>query len=254
MLLPLLLASLAAPDAPTPRIPEFSYRIVRAFPHDKAAFTEGLFHANGCLYESTGLSGKSSLRKVDLATGRILQQVSLPPAYFGEGIVAWKNQIFQLTYTTEIGFIYDLATFARRGNFHYPGQGWSLTHDGRRLIMDDGTPVLRFWDPGSLRPIGQVTVTADGAPVDYLNELEWVKDKLYANVWHTDRIAMIDTSHGKVVGWIDLTGLFPAGDRLSGPESEEQVLNGIAYDPARDRLFVTGKYWPHLYQIEIHRR
>ena len=232
-------------------IPEYTYTVVHTYPHDGAAFTEGLFYRGGFLYEGTGMPGKSSIRKVRLETGKIIQQYKPPEQYFGEGIVAWKNRLFELTYTTQIGFIYDLKTFTLQSTFHYPGQGWSMTQDGRHIIMDDGTPTIRFWNPETLKETGRLTVTANAKPVEYLNELEWVKGKLYANIWHTDRIAMIDTNTGKVTGWIDLTGLLPRTDILPEPKGAEQVLNGIAYDAKNDRLFVTGKYWPKLFEIRL---
>ena len=224
------------------------------YPHDPEAFTEGLFYLDGFLYEATGLAGKSSVRKVDVRTGKVLQQQDVPEPYFGEGIVAWKNHLIQLTYTTETGFVYDLKTFKREREFHYPGQGWSLTFDGKQIVMDDGTPELRFWDGETLKETGRVRGTADSVPVQNINELEWVKGELYANVWHTDRIARIDTKTGQVRGWIDLKGLLPASDKRDGWDAGEQVLNGIAYDAAHDRLFVTGKYWPKLFEIKIKRK
>jgi glutaminyl-peptide cyclotransferase len=232
-------------------IPEFTYEIVRVYPHDPQAFTEGLFFLNGVLYESTGLKGKSSVRKVQLATGKVLQQHVVPEPYFGEGIVAIQNRIIQLTYTSETAFVYDLPSFRVLKQFHYPGQGWALTTDGREIIMDDGTPELRFWNPQTYAETRRLTVTADGTPVQDLNELEWVKGEILANVWHTDRIARIDPKTGRVVGWIDLAGLLPTADRLTSWDAGEQVLNGIAYDAATDRLFVTGKYWPKLFEIRV---
>ena len=231
----------------------YGYRVVHSYPHDKEAFTEGFFYLNGFFYESTGLPGRSSIRKVDVETGSVLRKADVPEPYFGEGIVPWKGRLVQLTYTSQIGFVYDLATFAMRSRFPYSGEGWSMTQDGKRIIMDDGTPTIRFWDGDTLRQTGSIRVTANGLPVDNLNELEWVKGELYANVWHTDRVARIDPSDGRVIGWIDLTGLLPEADRLSGEKGGEQTLNGIAYDAAGDRLFVTGKYWPKVFEIEITR-
>jgi glutaminyl-peptide cyclotransferase len=228
-------------------IPVYGYRVIHAYPHDPDAFTEGLFYKDGFLWESTGLEGHSTIRKEDLRTGRVVMERDLAPQYFGEGIVAWKGRLIQLTWRSETGFIYDLATFKPIGRFRYPGEGWALTTDGVRLIMSDGTPTLRFLDPRTLTETGHLTVTADGAPVPYLNELEWVRGQIYANIWHSDRIARIDPESGHVVGWIDLTGLDPDAK----PGNPEVVLNGIAYDAARDRLFVTGKDWGKLYQIAI---
>lgn len=247
----LSLAVLVDVAAAQSSIPKYTYTVVHTYPHDGTAFTEGLFYLNGFLYEGTGLPGKSSIRKVSLDTGKVLQKRDLPELYFGEGIVAWKDHLLELTYTAQLGFIYDLETFQLRGTLNYPGEGWSMTQDGKRIIMDDGTPTIRFWNPETLNEIGHITVTADGKPVKYLNELEWVNGEIYANIWHTNRIARIDPVNGDVVGWIDLTGLLPQADLLTGPEDSEQVLNGIAYDPKTDRLFVTGKYWPKLFEIRL---
>jgi glutamine cyclotransferase len=238
----------------TPGIAEYGYEVVHAYPHDPEAFTEGLFYLDGYLYEATGIEAQSSVRKVKLETGEVVQKHELPEAYFGEGIVAWKDRLLQLTYTTQVGFIYDLATFGVEKQFSYPGQGWSMTTDGKRIIMDDGTPEIRFWDPETLRETGRIRVTADGQPVSNLNELEWVKGEIFANVWQTDRIARIDPASGAVRGWIDLTGLLDPADRLPGKGGAEQVLNGIAYDAKGGRLFVTGKYWPKLFEIRLVKR
>lgn len=255
LLCPLLfLAALAGHAGAQTRIPEYGYTVVHTYPHDGTAFTEGLFYLNGFLYEGTGISGRSSIRRVSLETGKTLQNRELPERYFGEGIVASGNRLIELTYTTQIGFIYDLNSFQLLGSFHYPGEGWSMTHDGERIIMDDGTPALRFWDPETLKEVGHITVTAEGQPVQNLNELEWVNGEIYANIWHTDRIARIDPASGKVIGWIDLTGLLPKADLLTGPDGEEQVLNGIAYDSQTDRLFVTGKFWPKLFEIRLQKK
>ena len=228
-------------------IPEYGYQVVNTYPHDRGAFTEGLFYLNGFLYEGTGLEGESDIRKVKLETGEVVQRRAIPPEYFGEGIIAWKDRLIEMTYKAEKGWVYDLNTFEPKSEFHYPGEGWSLTTDGKRLIMDDGTPQLRFWDPETLQETGRLTVTADGVPVNNINELEWVKGEIYANVWQTDRIARIDPNSGKVVGWIDLTGLLDPQDRTSNTD----VLNGIAYDAKGDRLFVTGKKWPKLFEIKL---
>lgn len=240
-------AALAVPARA--ELPVQGYSVVHVYPHDPGAFTEGLFYLNGFLYESTGLEGRSSIRKEKLETGRVLKQRALAPKYFGEGIVAWKGRLVQLTWRSEIGFTYDLNTFAPRSSFHYMGEGWSLTRDNSRLIMDDGTPDIRFLDPVTLKETGRITVTAEGAPVSNLNEMEWVKGEIYANIWQTNRIARIDPKTGHVLGWIDLTGL--DRDERSRAGAAIDVLNGIAYDAAHDRLFVTGKLWPHLYEIRL---
>ena len=235
-------------------VPEYGYDVVHVYPHDPAAFTEGLFYLNGFLYESTGLEGSSSVRKVKLETGQVLQEHDLPEAYFGEGIVKWKDKLYQLTYTTEVGFIYNFNTFEKEGEFHYPGQGWAFTTDGKKLYMDGtrtvnaevSAPEIRIWDPETLRETGVIKVTDNGQPVENLNELEWVKGEIFANIWQTDRVARIDPKTGKVVGWIDLSGLLSPDDRRG-----VDVLNGIAYDAEHDRLFVTGKRWPKLFEIKL---
>jgi len=224
--------------------------VVHAYPHDRYAFTQGLLYLNGFLYESTGLYNQSSIRKARLETGEVLQKREIPEAYFGEGIVNWRDHLIEITWTTQAGFVYDLASFGLEREFQYAGEGWGLTQDGKRIIMSDGTSQLRFWDPQSLRETGRITVTADGAPVKNLNELEWVNGEIYANVWQTDRIARIDPVSGKVAGWIDCTGLLAAADRTG----QEDVLNGIAYDAKTGRLFVTGKNWPKLFEIRLVKR
>ncbi len=228
-------------------VPTYGVQVVRTYPHDPDAFTEGLFYKDGFLYESTGMEGSSFIRKVELATGKILQQRALDRAYFGEGAVDWKGALIELTWRSGVGFVYDLKSFAPRASFHYAGEGWGLTQDGRRLIMSDGTAALRFFDPRTLVQTGRVPVTADGAPVDNLNELEWVRGEVYANVWRTDRIAVIDPETGAVTAWLDLAALRPHAADLD----PDNVLNGIAYDARGDRLFVTGKRWPMIYEIRL---
>jgi glutamine cyclotransferase len=229
--------------------PVYGYKIVHIYPHDPDAFTEGLFYQDGYLYESTGLEGRSSIRKVRLETGEVVQQRPLDARYFGEGIVAWKGKLVELTWKSEIGFIYDLKTFTPLSSFRYGGEGWSLTRDDRRLIMDDGTPDIRFLDPITLKQTGRITVTDGGKPVFNLNELEWVKGQIWANIWQTNRIARIDPKSGHVVGWIDLTDMALLEGAKGGKPID--VLNGIAYDAVHDRIFVTGKLWPDLYEIRL---
>jgi glutamine cyclotransferase len=234
-----------------PAVPVHGYEVVHEYPHDPDAFTQGLIFRDGFLYESTGLEGMSSLRKVEVESGRVVKRRDLERQYFAEGLTDWGNQLVQLTYTSKVGFVYDLATFEPRGTFDYMGQGWGLTQDGQRLIMSDGNHdgELRFLDPITRREQGRLQVRDRGRPVEDLNELEVVQGQLYANVWHTDRIAVIRLDTGDVTAWIDLAGLKPASVRNS-----EAVLNGIAYDAARDRLFVTGKWWPRLYEIRVRPR
>jgi glutamine cyclotransferase len=249
MMLPLVAASgTSAPLAQgrTGHVPVYTYHIVNIYPHDKTAFTQGLQYVDGVLYEGTGLEGQSTIRKVKLETGQVLQQRRLDSRYFGEGIVVWKKSLIQLTYTTQIGFVYDLASFDRLKAFNYTGEGWGLTQDGKRLIMSDGSSSLRFLDPETLKETGRLQVKDGARPVSNLNELEFVKGEILANVWQTDRIARISPQTGRVTGWIDLSGLLDPHDAAG-----VDVLNGIAYDPAGDRLFVTGKLWPKLFEIRI---
>lgn len=228
-------------------VPAYKPEIVHTYPHDPGAFTEGLFYLNGFLYESTGLEGHSSIRKVRLETGEVVQKIDIPARYFGEGIVNWRRRLVSLTWKSEVGFVFDLATLEQQRQFHYEGEGWALTQDGRRLIMSDGSAQLRFLDPETLRETGRITVTLDGRPVRSLNELEWVKGEIYANVWQTNVIVRIEPKDGHVIGVIDLTGLLSVADRTARTD----VLNGIAYDPKRDRLFVTGKNWPKVFEIRL---
>ena len=224
------------------------YQIVRVYPHDPTAFTQGLVYVDGHLYESSGLNGRSSLRMVDLQTGRILQHHELAAEYFGEGLTNWGSSLVQLTWKAGTAFVYDRFSFALQRTLHYPGEGWGLTQDGKSLIMSDGSPVLRFFDPRTFREIRRLSVVDEnGQPVLDLNELEYVRGEIYANVWHTDRIARISPRTGKVLGWIDLSGLIDKS-QLSDPDA---VLNGIAYDSRFDRLFVTGKLWPRLFEIKV---
>jgi len=226
--------------------PTYGYQVVRSYPHDHAAFTQGLIFRDGALYEGTGLKGQSGIRKVDLETGEVLKIQPLPPQYFGEGITDWNGELVQLTWRAEIGFVYDMNTFERKRSFLYKGEGWGLTHDGTHIIMSDGTADLRFLDPATLKETGRITVRDENGPVTQLNELEVVKGEIYANVWQTERIARISPKDGHVVGWIDLRGILAPSER-----SGIDVLNGIAYDAGGDRLFVTGKLWPRLFEIKV---
>ena len=226
--------------------PVSGYQVVRVYPHDAKAFTQGLVFADGVLYEGTGLNGQSSIRKVKLENGAVLQVQNLDEQYFGEGIALVGNSIVQLTWQGGVGFVYDRATFQRQRTFSYTGEGWGLAYDGARLVMSDGTPFLRFLDPKTLKQTGRVQVTDGGRPVEDLNELEFVKGEIYANVWQSDRIARIDPKTGQVRGWIDLQGILDPKDATG-----VDVMNGIAYDAAGDRLFVTGKLWPKLFEIRV---
>lgn len=222
------------------------YQLVRSYPHDPQAFTQGLVFVEGVLYESTGLNGRSGIRKVKLETGEVLQVQPLESRFFGEGIAVVGDRIIQLTWQSGVGFVYDRASFQRQRTFTYAGEGWGLTYDGRRLIMSDGTATLRFLDPQTLKETGRVEVRDAGRPVPQLNELEVVKGEILANVWQTERIVRISPKTGEVLGWIDMRGLLTPSEA-----SRVDVMNGIAYDAKNDRLFVTGKYWPKLFEIRL---
>jgi glutamine cyclotransferase len=227
--------------------PVYTYTIVNTYPHDRSAFTQGLVFEEGILYEGTGLRGRSTLRTVDLETGDVLQLRPLPAQLFGEGVTVYRDKIFQLTWKAQVGFVYDKSSLELLQEFTYPTEGWGITHDRERLIMSDGTATLHFLDPETLEEIGQIEVHDNDSPVTRLNELEYIRGEIYANVWKTDRIARIDPRTGQVTGWIELTGLLSAEDRSQPVD----VLNGIAYDAENDRLFVTGKLWPRLFEIEL---
>ena len=235
---------------PPASLPVDGYQIVHTYPHDSKAFTQGLIYVDGHLYESTGLNGKSSLRMVDLTTGQVLQKHDLPSEYFGEGLTDWGSTLIQLTWTAHKGFVYDRFSFSQLRTFDYQGEGWGLTHDGTQLIMSDGTAYLRFLDPKSFRVTHRVHVVDEGGrAIDDLNELEYIHGEIFANIWHSDRIARISPQTGKILGWIDLSGIIDQHE-LQG----DAVLNGIAYDSSGDRLFVTGKLWPKLFEIKITHR
>jgi glutamine cyclotransferase len=227
--------------------PVHSYRIVRSYPHDPDAYTQGLIYRHGFLYESTGLYGRSSVRRVELQTGAVLQQRAVDAAFFAEGITEWESTLIQLTWTSHLAFVYDRATLRMLRTLPLAGEGWGLTRDDRALIVSDGTNVLRFLDPQTLQEVRRIAVTDGGSPVTQLNELEYVRGEIYANVWHSDRIAAISPASGRVTAWIDLQGLMTGASRLD----PEAVLNGIAYDADADRLFVTGKLWPRLFEIQL---
>jgi glutamine cyclotransferase len=238
----LLLAAGCAVAAP----PEQGYRVVKVYPHDRSAFTQGLEYRDGFLYEGTGLEGRSSLRKVKLETGEVVQSTPVSPAYFGEGITVINKLIVQLTWQNQTGFVYQQGDFARVKSFKYAGEGWGLTNDGRQIFMSDGTAQIRVWDPATLQEKRRITVTDGGRPVRFLNELEFVRGEIYANVWQTEKVARISPADGRVLGWIDLSGLLSIME-----QNGVDVLNGIAYDARGDRLFVTGKLWPKVFEIRV---
>ena len=233
-------------QAAGPPVVNYTYRIVNTYPHDSHAFTQGLFYLNGNLYESTGQVGQSTIRKVHFEDGRVLQSVPIPPGLFGEGITNFGNEIVSITWQGGNGYRWDLPTLRRTGEWHYEGEGWGLTQNGTDIIMSDGSSALRFLDPATLAERRRITVTIQGTELTELNELEWVNGEIYANIWQTPRIARIDPATGRVTGIIDLSGI--ARENTTSPDA---VLNGIAYDAQHRRLFVTGKLWPRLYEIEL---
>ena len=232
--------------APGSSLPTYGYQIQHVYPHDPKAFTQGLQYLDGVLYEGTGQVGQSSIRKVALETGKVLQKRDVPPPHFGEGITVWKSDLIELTWQTNVALVYDMKTFEPRRSFTYSGEGWGLTQDGASLIMSDGTDELRVLDPATFAERRRIKVIAAGAPLRNLNELEFVKGEIFANVWMTDYVARIAPNTGRVVGYIDLRGLLTPGERAN-----TDVLNGIAYDAQHDRLFVTGKWWPKLFEIRL---
>jgi glutaminyl-peptide cyclotransferase len=219
--------------------------VVKSFPHDSQAFTQGLFYDGGILFESTGEEGTSGIRKVKLDTGEVTAQAPLAAPYFGEGIIGWKDKIYQLTWKDQKGFIYNRADLTLNGEFAYKGEGWGLTQNGKSVIMSDGTATLRFLDPETMAQQSTIAVTANGCPVSQLNELEWVDGEIWANIWQSDLIARIDPATGKVKGFVDVAALGPPAP------SVDEVPNGIAYDSAAKRIFVTGKMWPQLYEVKL---
>jgi len=225
----------------------YDYKIVNTFAHDPNAFTQGLLWDNGHLYEGTGRFGHSSLRKVELETGKVVQSINLPVKYFGEGITIFENNIIQLTYQSNVGFVYDKDSFELQQEFSYPNEGWGITNDGKRLIMSDGTPTLYFLDPQTFEKISSIDVYHNNNLLWELNELEFVDGQIYANIWPTDRIAIIEPQTGHVTALVELKGLLAGQDRTR----KVDVLNGIAYDPISHRLFVTGKFWPKLFEIKL---
>jgi glutaminyl-peptide cyclotransferase len=230
--------------------PVHSYKIVKAYPHDPTAFTEGLEFHGGALWESTGLNGSSSIRKVDLATGKVLENHPLSTLYFGEGITFFADRLFQLTYTSGVAFVYDPKTFKQVESFHYSGEGWALTHDSKHLIMDDGSSALRFLDPATFHEDTRLVVREGLRPIANLNELELIEGEIWANIWMKEIVARIDPRSGQVNSWVDFTGL----RQEAGCREDCDVLNGIAYDAARKRIFVTGKRWPKLFEIQVAER
>jgi len=226
----------------------YSYKIINSYPHDSNAFTQGFVAHEGFLYEGTGIRRRSTIRRTELSTGEVLQSHTLPDSLFGEGITIFGNELIQLTWRSRTGLVYDKRSFSVLRTFHYDSEGWGITHDGKRLIMSDGTAALYFLNPETFAVTGKITVHDKKGPVTMLNELEYIRGDIYANVWRTHTIAIIDPQTGRVRGWIDLEGL----TRHAGGDTTLKTLNGIAYDEKTNRMFVTGKLWPEIYEIELH--
>lgn len=228
---------------------QWGYQVVKTYPHDREAFTQGLQFKDGFLYEGTGLQGRSTLRKVKLETGVVLQKLSLPAQYFGEGISIIGDRIVQITWQSEVGFVWGLKDFRLQKQFSYKGEGWGLTTDGKNLYFSDGTDEIRILDGNTLAELRRIKVRENGRPVRDLNELEWVEGEILANVWQTDRIVKVNPLDGRVTGSVDLSGLLTAGERAG-----TDVMNGIAYDSVGKRLFVTGKLWPKVFEVKLVKR
>lgn len=239
--------SVAAAPAPAAEVPRYTYEVVGVWPHDPEAFTQGLVYLKGILLESTGLNGRSTLRKVELQTGRVMQQIRVPSQYFAEGMTVIGDRVFQLTWQNQKGFVYNLSTFELEKEFAYAGEGWGLTTDGQQLILSDGTNQIRFLDPVTFKVTRTIRVFHRGEPLALLNELEWVRGEIYANLWQTHSVARIDPATGALLGLVDFSGLLPSADRRANTD----VLNGLAYDATGDRLFVTGKNWPKLFEVRL---
>jgi glutaminyl-peptide cyclotransferase len=227
--------------------PVSSYKIVAEFPHSTSSYTEGFFYRDGLFYEGTGMKGSSAILVIEPETGKVVQRRDLPPQFFGEGIIDWGSEIYEWTWQSHVCFVFDRFSLRPAGQFTYAGEGWGMTRTSREIITSDGTATLRFRDPKTFKETRHIVVKDDGNPIEQLNELEYIKGEIYANIWHSDRIARISPRDGHVLGWIDLTGLMPASRRVN----DESVLNGIAYDAQHDRLFVTGKQWPSVFEIRI---
>jgi glutamine cyclotransferase len=238
----------AAPStAPAGEIPVWTYEIINTYPHDSSSYTQGLIYRDDVLYESAGQYKESSLRKVDLKTGKVLKKIPVPGQYFAEGMTIFMGKVFQLTWREEKVFVYEPDTFRKTGEFTYEGEGWGLTHDGQQLIMSDGSSQIRFINADTFKVERRINVTLKGRPVEELNELEYIKGEIYANIYQTDRIVRIDPKTGQVLGVIDMTGILPG----KPPDEMDNVLNGIAYDEKGERLFITGKRWPKLFEVRL---
>ncbi len=246
-ILSVLLAAVMVQTGCRAATPVDGYKIVATFPHSTESYTEGFLYLDGLFYEGTGLEGHSEVLAIQPETGKVLQHIDLPPQYFGEGIVDWGANLYEWTWQSHVCFVYDRFSLRLIKQFSYTGEGWGMTRTAKELITSDGTNVLRFRNPETFAETRHIAVKDGNTPVSQLNELEYVKGEIYANVWHADRIARISPSDGHVIGWIDLSGILPDSEKVNG----ESVLNGIAYDAKRDRLFVTGKQWPRIFEIKM---
>jgi glutamine cyclotransferase len=245
-ILPTLALLLTLPLSPARAAPTYGCKVIAKYPHLTSSYTEGFFFRDGLFYEGTGLEGKSKIL-VYQPDGRIVEHYDVPAQYFGEGIVDWGNNLLEWTWQSHTGFVFDRASLRPTGaTFHYTGEGWGMTRNEREIVTSDGTPILRFRSPETFDEIRQITVRDGMTPVRNLNELEWIKGEIYANVWHSDRIARISPADGHIIAWIDCAGLLPESEKIDA----ESVLNGIAYDARRDRIFVTGKQWPTIFEIK----
>ena len=231
----------------TKRARELNFRVVASIPHDRAAFTEGLLWDDGGFYESNGMEKHSNLRRIQYPSGKVLSQIQMAPELFGEGLTLWRDQLIQLTYQTQRGFVYDRKTFRKVREWNYQGEGWGLTHDDRHLIMSNGSDILTYRDPDSFAIVRQLSVTLNGVPQRNLNELEWIGGRIWANIWQTDSVVVIDPTDGHIESYLNCAGLLPAAERTG----REDVLNGIAYDEKTKRIWLTGKYWPKIYEIKL---
>jgi glutamine cyclotransferase len=248
LLFSLVLLNCSCSDSKKPaEIEHYTFEVVNSYPHDPTSFTQGLVFEKGLLYESTGRYGLSSILKVDLKAGNVLKAHNLDDKFFGEGITVYQDRIIQITWREHVGFVYNKSTFKLLGTFSYQIEGWGITHDGKSLIMSDGTSWLDFLDPESFEKTGSLHVHDDKGPVGGINELEYIRGQVYANIFPTNKIAKIDPRTGRVTAWIDLEGLYEDINDLY----HRKVLNGIAYDKENDRLFVTGKLWPKLFEIKL---
>ncbi len=243
----LLLAAAILQTGYAKAAPVAGYKVVGQFPHSTANYTEGLFYLSGLFYEGTGMEGRSAVMAIEPATGKVMQRLDLPAKYFGEGIVDWGPNLYQWTWQSHVCFVYDRFTLRPVKQFTYSGEGWGMTHDAKSIITSDGTATLRFRNPSTFQETRHIVVKDGTREIHNLNELEYIKGEIYANVWHQDRIARISPADGHVIAWIDLSGLLPDTEKID----EESVLNGIAYDAQHDRLFVTGKQWPTIFEIKI---